>query len=162
MKSLTFLFTGCLALGALIAQAEQTNWITAAPNFREVDGKLYNVDRSSHFSTFSGDCLKVLSNAVLVQTFTLKPIYQAATRTEIRNDTVNSFRANVPYKQHVGDEKELGPIVVIENYPVSKTGPAVGQELNGRAMKIGTKEQDGQILERWDYGTPHRVARVTP
>jgi hypothetical protein len=44
-----------------------TNWITAAPNFREVNGQLYNIDRSQKWEDFNRcEVIHVSGNLILL------------------------------------------------------------------------------------------------
>ena len=72
----------------------QTNWITAAPNFREVAGKLYNVDRSKLWSDLDMRCHQWNSN-----------------HTELCGDRVDGY-----YPSHI---PRIGDHIVVKNFPTN-------------------------------------------
>src|SRR5688572_17041102 len=69
-----------LLLSCLGAFAQQTsvatNIVTAHPAFRIVNGQLYNTDLSTNFATLGGQCVKVLTNGVIVQRIEIQQTYQ--------------------------------------------------------------------------------------
>lgn len=129
-----------LALLALVSAAEvaaqtnavrtevTTNYMTAAPNFRVVDDQLYNVERSSRWYQFEGECMRVTNGVVIRLSNVLGPVGNAGP----------------------------GQWVCIRNYPTNYL-PAIGQKLSGKAMRIGTVNIGTATLELWDYGTPNVV-----
>jgi hypothetical protein len=145
-----------------VAPTISTNWITAAENFREVNGQLYNTERSVLWTGFQGECLEVLTNAIAISTFTIEPIYQAATTTEYV--PTGEFSPDKPVlvatKVQVGEKKVPGRKIILHNYPANLYA-AAGQTISFRAIKVGTSNYKGDTLELWDYGTPHVVMVVT-
>jgi hypothetical protein len=119
-----------------------TNWITAAPNFREVDGKLYNVEKSALFHQFHGICEGVSTNNSIAVT--------------PRQDESEDIRWYVSGKGFHWQ----GQTIVVQNYPTNSQ-PAKGVDVGGYAMKVGTISLKSGVYELWDYGTPHRVAQIT-
>jgi hypothetical protein len=146
-----------------LAPVIRTNQITAAENFREVNGKLYNSDRSVLWTNFQADCLRVSTKELLLSTFTMNPVYDVVATTKIVHrgiyDDIGEPRL-VPEQVKVGDQKVSGKKIILQNYP-PELFPAVGQVLNFRAMRIGTSSSYGDTLELWDYGTPHVVMVLT-
>jgi hypothetical protein len=136
----------------------RTNWVTAAPFFREVNHQLYNTQRSILWKDLQGDILSVSPNWIVISTFTMKPIYQAATTSrEVDNywGGIAGYR-NVTTQVHVGDEKMPGQTILLKNYP-DNLQAAVGQTIPFKALRTGTADYQGERLELWDYGTPHVV-----
>lgn len=139
-----------------------TNFVNSIPSFREVNGQLYNTERSVLWTQFSGNCLSVSPKEIVVSTFTMKPIYEAVATTKIVHRGMFDLHGEprlVSEKVKVDDEKIAGRKIILRNYP-SKLLPAVGQELSFMAMRVGTSEYGGQTLEVWDYGTAHIVPVV--
>jgi hypothetical protein len=138
-----------------------TNQIEAIPTFREVDGRLYNTERSVLWTNFQGECLEIATNTIIISTFTMEPIYQAATTTEYV--PTGEFSPDKPVlvatKIKVGENKVLGRKIVLQNYPANLYA-AVGETISFRAMKVGTSSYKDETLELWDYGTPHIVTVI--
>lgn len=118
------------------AQVAATNLITAAPNFREVDGKLYNIEKSVLWMDFSGRVYGVASNIIIIGRGYIG-----------RLDSHESLVEGVNLVQ--------GRKVAIRN---CTNGIAVGDQIKGRAMKVGVWDNSGSVLQLWDCGLPHRVA----
>ena len=103
--------------------------------------------------------MKVSTNELLVQTFILEPVYEASTKTVLRHNYLGqAYPMTVPVTVCVGTNKVEGMEFVLRNYP-AQFAPAIAQTISFRAMKVGTINCDGNILELWDCGTPH-VAMV--
>jgi hypothetical protein len=123
-------------LTSFLAIADETNWVTAAPQFREVNGELYNTEKSIKFQLFEGKIETVLTNAIVLQ------------KEWTSYDLDGSPRWN------------FGDKIFITNFPAS-LDPTTGSIKGGRAMRVGTINFEGDVLQLWDYGTPHRVMVVT-
>jgi len=139
-----------------------TNFVTAVLWFREVNGQLYNTEQSVLFKNMNANIAAVLNDSIVVNTFTMQPVYEASTTSrEVDNymGGVVGYR-QVPTRVYVGDDKVSGRTIILRNYP-SNLSPAVGQEISFHAIRVGTTNYNGQTLELWDYGTPHVVALVT-
>jgi hypothetical protein len=162
----SLLITGSLGLHARAqtnsAPVVTTNWVTAVPYYREVNGQLYNIQRSILWQTLYGDILKVSTNEMVVSTFTTEPVYEAATTSrEVDNymGGIAGYR-EVPTQVQTGDKKVYGAKIIVRNCP-ENLEPAVGETIQLRVMRVGTTNYDGDILELWDCGTPHVVMVVT-
>lgn len=162
-------FAAIVALAGLRADAQtnlapviRTNFITAAKSFREVNGKLYNSERSILWTNFQGECLKVSASGLAISTFTMEPVYQMGTTTRFVPGVPGApGRHEVDSKKFiVGENKVPGRKIVLRNYP-AELFPAVGQSITFRAMLVGTSDFNGDTLELWDYGTPHVVMVMT-
>ena len=108
-----------------IAPVISTNWVTAAPSFREIDGKPYNTELSTNFVYFMGEVWSVETNAIVI------------------------------HKRLFGDN-----YIFITNYPAALQ-PACGLMVSGKAMYRGTISFRDDVIQLWDYGTPHHVMVVT-
>lgn len=135
MKTETaFLLFGLVSIMAI---ADETNWVTTAPQFRDVNGQLYNTERSTNFQYFVGNVVKVLTNAVALQ------------------------KQWESFNPHTGQwQKYTSDKIFITNFPASFEA-TTGSNQHGKAMKIGIINFDGDVLQLWDYGTPHRVKVVS-
>lgn len=147
------------AYGQGNAPLVQTNFVEAAPNFRKVNGKLYNTSRSVLWQDYKGDILNVDTNGMLLSTFTEKPVYQAAsTSVPIigpRKETLG-YRQEVT-KVQVDTKKVDGPKCFLRNYP----NALPGQTITFRAMRAGTSSYSGSVIDVLDCGVPNVAAVVT-
>lgn len=145
-----------------VATIVTTNWLTSVPYYREVNGQLYNTDRSTLWKDFQADVMDVSTNGLLLQTFTMKPVYEASTTSIPTHDFMGSITGyrTVPTTVQVATQKIPDLKFFLRNYPPGLI-PAVGQEISFRAMQVGTIDQDGSTFQLWDYGTPHVVMVVT-
>ncbi len=140
----------------------KTNIVSAVDWYRDVDGKLYNTQRSVLWKDFQGDILKVSTNGLVIQVFTMKPVLESSTRSIASHNymgQVTGYRT-VPTTVQVDTEKVPGQKFILRNYPVQLSA-ANGQEISFRAMRVGTTEYSGDTLELWDYGTQHKVAVIS-
>lgn len=139
-----------------------TNWLPAAPTFREVNGQLYNTSLSVKWKNVQGSVLEISTNGLLIQTFELAQVYKTSTmEVPVRNllREVIGYRT-VPVATLVGTKTIAGARLLLRHYP-ARLLPQVGQQISFRAMPVGTTNDDGGALEVWDYGTPHFVMVVT-
>jgi hypothetical protein len=171
MKSanMIFSFAAIFALAGWQADAQtnvapviRTNLIIAAESFREVNGKLYNTERSILWTNFQGECLKVLPNGLLVQTFTTEPVYEATTTSVATHNYMGGITGyrQVPTTVQTGTKEVPSLKLFLRNYPANKN-LADGEAISFRALRIGTTDYNGERLELWDYGTPHIVKVLT-
>ncbi len=123
-------------LASFMAIAGETNWVIATPQFREVDGQLYNTEKSVKFQFFEGKIEKVLTNSVVLQ------------------KEWTSYDLDGSPRWHVGDR------IFITNFP-ARLDPTTGSIKSGKAIRIGTINFEGDTLQLWDYGIQHRVMVVT-
>lgn len=136
-------------VGAQTDQAPSPYWV--------VKGQVYDINKSSLWKRFDGTILKVLTNGLVVETFTVETKQQAVV---VRRLKANSYMTTDESKKYhdvtemvdVGTEKVLGRKIIIQNYPV-KENPAVGKTISFLAMQTGTSEYNGDRFELWDLGT---------
>ena len=135
-----------------------TNQITAAPNFRVVNGQLYNTEKSQLWKSMTGDCLAVSTNGLLVQLFKIDRIYSRGSMSD--NQAPGAYSSG-PHGQRLRQERKT-PLqqIVLVNYP-EQLQPAVGQRLSFSAMRAGNTNAGDQVLECWDYGLRHVVSVIT-
>lgn len=139
-----------------------TNFVTAVPWFREVNGQLYNIRRSVLWKTMYGDILKVSTNELVVSTFTMEPVYEAATASRPVHNFMGGIAGyrQVPTQIQTGEKKVRGVKIIVRDFPAN-LAPAVGETARLRVMRVGTTNYNGEILELWDCGKPHVVMVVT-
>lgn len=141
-------------LTSFLAIADETNWVTAAPWFREVDGKLYNTQQSILFKPFQGQCVSILTNGIVLQ-----QMHQEAIMRTDRYGNGNFLTSTESYVK-IGERTVYGEKIFIENFPID-LNTTVGSQKNGMAMPVGRCQINGENLVVWDYGAPHRVMVVT-
>jgi len=162
LASLTGIFIFQSEAQSNLSPVIATNWVTAVPYFREVNGQLYNTERSVLWTNFQGDILKVLTDEIVVSTFTMEPVY----KTEpVKIPIYNNLGVTTGYRLvrtqvQTGEKKVRGRKIVLSHYPAN-LAPAVGQTVSFRAMRVGTSIYKGDVLELWDYGTPHVMMVVS-
>jgi len=152
-----------LAAGLLAANVRPdivTNYVQAHPDFRLVDGKLYNRAKSLLWKDISGTFVCTNRGGVVVQTWKVEPVFGAGTGTEIHTDGINSYRVVVPRKIKTGESKTPGPKIFIRNYPL-QPAPVTGAAIACRALPIENVEFQTEILAAYDFGTPNIVPVVT-
>jgi hypothetical protein len=135
---------------AASASASQTNWLTSVSWYRDVGGQLYNTEKSVKFEAFGGMVKQVLPNAIVLQ-----QVYTVAGNSIPLPDGNGGNVWTIPKLKTVYGDK-----IFITNFP-DALQPTTGSMQHGRAMRIGTVRFGGDMLQLWDYGTPHRVAVVT-
>jgi hypothetical protein len=136
----------------------RTNIVQAAPNFREVNGQLYNLSFSQLWTVQTGKILAVQPEGIVLQTYTNEPIYEQVYHPATANQAVGAY-SDGPVgwqKRKVGDNKIELKRVFIRHYRIG----AVDQEISIPAMKTGTVQIGGNVLEAWDIGLPHFVTNI--
>ena len=119
-----------------------------------VKGQVYDINKSSLWTRFDGTILNVLSNGLVVETFTVETKQQAVVVRRLNQNYGNSTRYHDETQMvDVGTEKVSGRKIIIRNYPLEES-PAVGKTIAFYAMQTGTSDYNGDKLELWDLGTP--------
>src|SRR5690242_15333933 len=92
-----------------------TNWITAASHFREVQGRLYNINKSILWHDFDDcECVTVLTNGVLVEEVSYKRSYEAIHPT---GTGIGDQSPPVPQSRRlIFEERVAGRRFVLTNY----------------------------------------------
>lgn len=109
-----------------------TNVVTAVPWYREVNGTLYNTQRSQLFQHLPFCTVENVVGGSIAFEYSLIP--------------------PTAYNAQLHD-------AVLINYPLD--GMAKDHNFSVTAMKVGTTNLFGTVLELWDYGTPHHVIVIT-
>jgi hypothetical protein len=126
----------------------------APPCYSAVNGKVYDVNNSQLWVIMDGNIVKILTNEIVVQTFTIEKKQQAVV---VRRQNQSAYGYSNKYHDEtkmvdVGTEKVLGRKIIIKNYPIEEN-TAVGKTINFQAMQTGTLDYNGDKLELWDLGT---------
>ena len=156
----------CLLFTTITVQAESTNvpvavplttnWITAVPWYREVNGQLYNTESSIKFENISADCRSVCSNGILLHWVKTQPIYKSYSWG---SQNIGNFIGGGTERVKTGEKVEFEKNIFVLHHPLQ--GVAEGQKLDFRAIRIGVTNFDSSTIELWDYGTPHRVMVIS-
>lgn len=132
MKNIFFMAVVLCGFHTQMLAGTVTNWITAAPNFREVGGQLYNVEKSKLFhNLYGGECNETSKDWVSVA---------------------------MPSEQPADFFYWHGQTIILVNYPTQAT---VGEKITGYALRVGETNIGNQRWELWDYGKPHLVASIS-
>jgi len=153
MKNLlTLLFTF-----VSFAAQSQTNFAESVPWFRDVNGQLYNTRLAAHWMVFNGKVSKVMTNGIVLQLFKTNNVYESVF---VRGNggpagafgsTSDRNVRRLASSQEVPERK-----IFVKN---SETNYVDGERMNIKAMKTGTIKIEDELLEIWDCGTRHRVAK---
>ena len=165
-----------------------TNYVESA-DFREVNGRTYKIQsppvakRTQSLPRYgtgpkaeetqgtlppwkelSGKCVSVKKNGIVLQTFIEKKYYD----TVYHPATVNNLQSIGAYSTGAGAARTSKTLTDIEYIPdqkifVTNAPPdsANGQTIKILAMKTGTIQIDGGVLEIWDQGQQGRAAIVS-
>ena len=134
----------------------KTNILTAAPNFREVNGQLYNSSFSKLWKVQSGKIADVSDTGIILQTFTTNNVYESVFVKG--HGLAGSFSGTSDHYEKRLVSSDLVPAqrIFISNYRVG----AVDQNIAVPAMKTGTIQIGGSTFEEWDCGKPHYVTNI--
>lgn len=138
-----------------------TNLVEAAPNFRRVNGQLYNTERSKLWIKMGGEVDSKKNGVVILQTYVThkEPIRERVRLNGLQSsggyaggpDTGTSYRT----------WKERDKSIAVTNlYDFDNI--VSGQEFEVLLMRTGVFNNDnGDTLELWDRGTVNIVSVVT-
>jgi hypothetical protein len=134
----------------------RTNIVHAAPNFREVNGQLYNSSLSKFWKIQRGKIADVQENGIVLQTFTTNNVYQSVFIEG--HGTPGTFSGTSDHYEKRLMSSDLVPAqrIFISHYSMG----AVDQEISISAMKTGTVQIGGTVFEEWDCGLPHIVTNI--
>jgi len=121
-----------------------TNTVTSPKNIREVNGKVYDVMRSTNFVVIQGKCLEVRASEIKAQE--IRPIYDDSGLNDAQKQRLG--------RKKVGDS--AGPVVIIRNHSARK-----GQSFTCRATHVGEVTEGDKKLPVYDCGIVHQTVTVT-
>jgi hypothetical protein len=134
----------------------RTNIVQAAPNFREVNGQLYNSSLSKLWKIQSGKIADVQDNGIILQTFTTNKVYENVFVAGHGQPGSYSGTSDHYEKRLVSSDLVPAQRLFIKNYRIG----AVDQRITTPAMKTGTAKVGSSVLEEWDIGLPHVVTNI--
>jgi hypothetical protein len=132
--------------GAQTDEAQSPYWV--------VNGQIYDITKSSLWEKMDGDIVKILTNGIVVETFTVETKQQAVVEQHPTFAPFGGFTGRYHSETKlvdVGTEKVPGRKIIIQNYPLAEN-PAAGKTVSFIAMQVGTSEYNGDRLELWDLG----------
>jgi len=161
---ITWLIFGILVGLAAFSSPAQTNFtfvastniLQAAPNFREVNGQLYNSSFSKLWQIQTGKILEVQTNGVVLQTFTTNHVYENVFVAGQGTPGTYSGTSDHYVKRLVSSDLVPEKRIFINHYHIG----AVDQEISIPAMKTGTIQIRDTTFEQWDCGLPHFVTNI--
>jgi hypothetical protein len=136
-----------------------TNWFRGAANLRVVGNQLWNIKNNPLWVNFQGDFIGFDGSNAVISTFTMHPVYQAATTSRATYNYMGGISGyrNVPTTVQVGTEKQTGKIIIVQNFTNSDSI----ESLSFQAYKLGITEYQGKPVEIWDFGKPYIFQVVT-
>lgn len=152
-----------LVLGTHISTAQSqvtTNLVEAHPDFRRVDGKLYNRKLSTLWRDVAGNFVKTKGDGIILQAFEERKIHGPGVSVMAPNAGLFMNTNFIPpYSPVIGVERVKGGRIFVKNYPTSPK-PVTGSEIRCRALPVGTLDFEGETIAAYDYGSPNVVAVV--
>jgi len=163
-----------LNAGAQPTVTVTTNRLLAAPQFREVAGQLYNVERSVKWRQFQGPFDLFASpfpDLVLIQPFSVKlEKHLTGGMVVIPATPVNSLSrvglagggggspGRVVPEWDFKEEKIPGEPLFVRNFQFAAQSTTNHQF---RAMQVGVQNHEGRMIEVYDCGLPHYATMLT-
>jgi hypothetical protein len=151
-----------------LADEVVTNYYAAHPDWREVDGRLYNRAKSIVWTNLVGRLAGRNGQLVIVETVEEHRVYGPPVRE--RGDALAEIGALSEAAMHaspisptprlISREEVAGPMVVVKNPPPEWVKCANGDRLNFKALRVGVTNVNGQTLAIYDFGKPHIVQVV--
>ena len=153
-----------LALSAF-ADEVVTNYVTAHPDFRIVDSKLYNRSKSVLWKDFKARVMTTNAAGVIARTFEEHRIYAPPQRLPVddlsRIGLFSSLDMPLPLPPRLLSVEEVdGQNILLKNWPSDCGALATGDKIIFRAMRTGVTNCGGESLAVYDYGTPNVVTVV--
>jgi hypothetical protein len=146
-----------------------TNYVTAAENFRRVNGQLYNIYNSRLWEPLDLEFLSQTNGIVVARRIKYTPVFEVIHHRSRPDSLVGSgnFLGSDPRgggykgwdeKLLVRTDREEQGEIAIKNFTDAM---ADGEEFKLLAIKTGTVKVGDKTLELWDRGTVNRVPVVT-
>lgn len=127
-----------------------TNSVTAPPQYRQVNGQIYDITRSVLWANVSGQCIEVKTNGTFVQTFQTNTLFESYYVPAPANVSVGAYTPAGSYgwkKRAVSTEVTPDKIIFIRNY-----FGVVRQPVTIAAMQVGSFLMADRVVELWDCG----------
>src|ERR1035437_4116358 len=124
MKTKTLI--GLVAITVMLGWQVRAQKDQAPSPYCVVNGKIYDFNKNPLWQSMDGDIVKVLTNGIVVETFTVKTNQQAVV---VRRLKENSYMTTDESKKYhdvtemvdVGTEKVPGRKIIIRNYPLEES-----------------------------------------
>ena len=167
----------CVLLAALPATAQTTasvkvpvvvtNMITAHPDFRIVNGQLYNTKLSLLWTNLELQFVSRTNGTALAKKIIREPIYEDVYLPPLKTPSSGlGERYAVPgvnsgswEKVQKGETKKTGPTIALRNFVNYEL--TTEAEFKIRAMRVGAQTNGNFTIEVWDCGTPNSARVVT-
>jgi hypothetical protein len=149
------------------AAIAQTNYTVAHPDFREVDGKVYNRAKSILWRDITARYVKTETNGtVVLRLFEVQNTYAPPERLNrrdlARSGLFNSAPTPIPIPRRVVSSKEIpGKHVIVRNFQCAGK-PVPGDKVSIRALPVGEADWGGDTVGVYDCGKPHIVPVAEP
>lgn len=141
-----------------------TNYLESS-DYRELDGVTYNIQKSDLWVEKSGKCDGVKSNGIILQIFIEERVYAinrpAVPPSYYERANIGIFAPSASVSSPrtvIGTNRTPDRRIFVLNPPEHC---AVGQNITVVAMKTGTIDIDGEMLEKWDRGRPGKMKIVS-
>lgn len=154
-------------------QVLQTNLVTADKSFREVDGKLYNIQKSQLWLDVRGAFVRQLTNGSLFRAYSTEPIYDLEEKERDRERRIRDRRRFASRDGSLGATADfglaIGPIDYLIGYKTNfggffivKNAPTMDVDdcRQFRCLEVGHMKWRGKNISVYDLGLPHRVSVV--
>jgi len=155
----------CLLATSALAQTNtvrifSTNYVEAASNFREVDGQLYNIQKSQRWENVRCKYQDQAGELTVCRVIEREKIGERPPppKTDSNSGLMQSF--SMPVYIDRGIYKDVdGAFILLKHFPESHL--VTGQMLAPRLLRIGETNFNGAVVAVYDCGTPHMVPVVT-
>ncbi len=142
-----------------------TNYVAAAPNFREVDGQLYDITKSVKWEFIRCKYQHQDGDFAVFRKIDRVKIGERPVVNSHSMDSAGLFTSAgaasgpgfMPDRNIYADQD--GEYILIENLPPAHL--VTGNELQPRLFRIGETNYAGSIVAIYDCGKPHLVPVVT-
>lgn len=137
-----------------------TNMVSASPNFRRVNGQLYNTEKSKLWENVTGTVISKAGGILIIETYVeqKQSLHLAARPTGGGN--AGAYVGGPTPPVAVQKWREPGPTIAITNIPDYAT-LAEGNAIDTEVMRVGVLDSGGHTLELWDRGTLNRALVIT-
>ena len=133
-----------------------TNYVTAASNFREVDGQLYDINHSVKWEAVR---CKYQNQAGELAVFRkIDRVKIGERRPTEGNAGLGNLSATMPEDRNIYADQD-GAYILLKHLPAAHL--VTGQELSPRLFRVGETNFNGAIVAIYDCGTPHVVPVVS-
>ncbi|MCU0785664.1 MAG: hypothetical protein MUF81_16790 [Verrucomicrobia bacterium] len=148
-----------------------TNLVAAHPDFRRVNGQLYNVEKSVLWQKMDLQFVRETEGVVIARRFTREPVYESQYYPPsggglTANQSIGAYAPGPSTyssggyrKVQTGTTKVFGATIALRN--CRQHVLTTGKEFTVTAMRAGTYEKGAGILQLWDNGETNWVQVVT-